>query len=111
MSKLFKASIVIVVGLSVSGCTRFWNARPDDPTRERVRVEVQHNDLDVTTEAGARTLLQRITDASIEACGGKPGRGMEERDNFRACVRQTKKGAVTDLNIPALTKLHESEPD
>jgi UrcA family protein len=39
------------------------------------QVEVRHGDLDLATGSGARTMLERLSAAASDACGGRPRPG------------------------------------
>jgi UrcA family protein len=57
-----------------------------DPMEIVQQTTVNYSDLDLTTTQGARTLLERIDQASEEVCGGaKLAMSFVERDQFNTC--------------------------
>ena len=71
------------------------------------KAVVRYLDLDLTTEAGARTLFRRLMKAANEVCP------VDENTHYRnriehTCVYATMTTAVGNLNSPALSKLYAS---
>lgn len=73
-------------------------------------VSVAYGDLDLGTEAGARTMLKRIETAAKHACGIMPERDRFYRSNqdfveraFRQCTSQSVREAVARLHAPLVT--------
>lgn len=60
---------------------------------------VRTNDLDLSTDAGARTMVDRLTRAAIETCKYPMG-----TPAHRKCVAETVSKAVVALNTPEVTK-------
>ena len=77
---------------------------------DAARVRVAHQDLDLTAEAGARVLLQRLQTAAGVACRRDEGPRVS-RDQTD-CRRAAVAGAVRRADAPALTALYEdAAPD
>lgn len=77
---------------------------------ERTSIQVPYGDLDLTKPAGAKTMMFRLRNASVDACGGEPYiREMRERRVFKICLRQTLAAAVQDLGSPQVAALFEEE--
>ena len=53
---------------------------------EPVRVAVPYGDLDLTKEAGRKTLDQRLARATRKVCGDAPMRDLTRRAAHRACL-------------------------
>jgi UrcA family protein len=70
--------------------------------------EVSFDDLNLTSESGARTLLVRITRAARTACGPITHSPLLPREaaNHRACVADAVDAAVRHVDLPVLTALH-----
>ena len=79
----------------------------------RKDVQVYYSDLDLRTEAGAHTMLVRISSAAKEACGSSPifyssynmSSIWAERE-FATCQAEAIQRAVVFLNAPAVNKVY-----
>ncbi len=77
-------------------------------TGAEVRAEkVSFSDLNLEHAAGARTLLLRIRGAAQRVCG--PDDGFHADDSFKACVRESINRAVTELDNPLVSSLHQKK--
>jgi len=104
------ASLVGLVGAAMiataigPGATSAFAASPDDP----ISVKVSIADLNMASEAGARTALSRIRYAAEKACGGDVAdQTLGEQMQFRSCAKQAVQRAVTAINQPALTAVNQ----
>lgn len=103
------AAISISAGLANAG---------SDFTTIRRDVPVAYGDLNLATEAGARTMLTRITNAAREACGGSPffygdysmTPGLARKD-FAACQTNAVNTAVKSLNAPQVMRVYAQNGD
>ncbi|HEX3405835.1 MAG TPA: UrcA family protein [Caulobacteraceae bacterium] len=100
------ASVAGLIGAAVlaaaigPGATSAFAASPDDQATIRVSVD----DLNMTSEAGARVALRRIQHAADEICGGDvTDRSLGEQMQVRQCARAAVERAVASINLPALT--------
>ena len=87
------------------------------PYREVTQsVTVSYSDLDISRDAGARVLLDRIELAASHACGGEP----ENRRSFAGafqpnvieylrCQKNAVRAAVADVNAPLLSWVYAQE--
>ena len=66
---------------------------------------VAYADLDLGHEAGARTLLARISGAAKRVCGPAPELH-DSRAPYRHCVDSAVDRAVTEVNQPTVNALH-----
>lgn len=53
-------------------------------------VTVQHRDLDLSTEAGAKSLDRRIWRAVVEVCGTAPDYDLQGKNDVRQCRADTR---------------------
>ena len=101
---LICAALVSGAGDAHAGAVRrvlSWN--PMEIVRQ---TTVGYSDLDLTTTQGARTLLERIEQASAEACwGAKLAASFVERDQFISCRVAAASRAVRRVCNPLLSSL------
>jgi UrcA family protein len=76
-------------------------------------VKVAYADLDISSQAGAKTLLRRIHVAAVEACATDtlnsplfPRADAQTRD----CVTDASNAAVAGVGSPLLARLHDRTP-
>jgi UrcA family protein len=84
-------------------------AQADSPPQVTTKSqEVNFDDLNLTSESGARTLLVRINRAAKAACGPLSHSPLLPREaaNHRACVADAVDAAVKRVDLPVLTALH-----
>lgn len=95
----FIGAAVLVAAIG-PGATCAFAASSDDQVTIRVSVD----DLNMTSEAGARVALRRIQYAANEICGGDVAdRSLGEQMQVRQCARAAVEHAVASMNLPALT--------
>jgi UrcA family protein len=71
------------------------------------RLSVAYGDLDLNTSAGAQRFLDRLRQAAVRVCGGRPDiRDFEARRAFKACVDRSMDRAVAEIRAPRVTQLH-----
>lgn len=104
-------SLALAAGIGV------WLAiiATDTASAEVVRkrsIEIVFNDLDVSTEPGARKLLKRIDRAARKVCGGRTYSQLAPRSdaNHRRCVAGAVNAAVNQVGSPLLSALNRSRP-
>ena len=80
--------------------------------RQPVKVAVRTHDLDLNSQAGSATMLQRISRAAQEACGASSFSVPDYRWATKRsdCYHDSMGRAVADLNAPAVTRLYEQHP-
>ena len=69
---------------------------------------VHFSDLNLSSDAGIRTLYQRIRGAAQRVCGDADRSLRLEQPNYQTCVRKAVDDAVSQVNKPALTAMHRS---
>jgi UrcA family protein len=69
-------------------------------------LAVRYADVDLSTISGADTLYGRIQGAARFVCG-EEGRSLTEQRDWQTCYRSAVAGAVTRINNPMLTAVHQ----
>lgn len=89
---------------TVAHATQIWE------TPRRIHVAVSTADLDLGSRPGAATLLGRIGEASMEACGAFPGSLHEYRWAVRdsGCYYRHFDRAVAQVDAPQVQDLYRS---
>ena len=77
--------------------------QPGDP--KQVRVEFRRSEI--SNEAGARRLLERLNSASRRVCSGFDGPSVSAARNQRACKKAARAEAVQTINSPLLTAVND----
>ncbi|MBS0359885.1 MAG: UrcA family protein [Proteobacteria bacterium] len=81
-------------------------AAPAFAADPQAAVTVRYGDLNTTAPAGAAALLQRIDQATLVLCGGRPDvRAIAEFQRFQACRAAARGRAVGELGQPMLAAL------
>jgi UrcA family protein len=101
-----RISIMVGAGLVVAMMPAPAMAQGADPIIV-MHIGVPHADLDLQSESGARTMLERLEEAATKACGGKPLAGAswdqigqaKEREH-RRCKAAAIDGATLKLGAP-----------
>ncbi|OHD03911.1 MAG: UrcA family protein [Sphingopyxis sp. RIFCSPHIGHO2_01_FULL_65_24] len=96
-----KLLILAALATASFGQPAFAQTAPANPT-----VVVQHKDLDLRTERGARTLDRRIWRAVVEVCGTPSDFDLEGKNDVRECRRDTMRvaSAQADLVVASATR-------
>jgi UrcA family protein len=71
------------------------------------QLHVKYADLNVANAAGATVLYQRIRSAADQACGVPGTRDLGRLTAAKACAAHAVAQAVTAVNAPALTSIHQ----
>ena len=74
--------------------------RPPPGTQLRGQV-VSYSDLNLHTDHGAKTLLNRINAAARQVCSPQP-RDLRDRANYNRCMHDARMHAVQSINAPTL---------
>ncbi len=110
-------SNALALALAASACLLGAGARAQStsvqevvvrPAASDVRTQaetVSYVDLDLGHEAGAKTLLARISGAAKRVCGPAPDTH-ESNTPYRHCVNSAVDRAVTEVNRPTVNALH-----
>lgn len=107
---------VVVVAAAprpVAPPTRMARAAPPPPAYAPPgavvrRTTVRFADLNLDSEPGAWTLLQRIDAAARQVCGPRPLTGLDLREHadWRGCIDGARGGAVMRINAPLVARLY-----
>src|SRR5215467_8264036 len=101
--KLIRASsfaLVAVVG--VLGSAQVLAGEPAKSIR------VSYADLDLSTQAGATTLFNRIRGAARQVCGDE-GTTYTDHVIWQGCIKRAVGDAVATVNNPRLTALYQGK--
>ena len=75
--------------------------------REVRQQRVSYADLNLRTEAGARTLLDRIQGAAKKVCSPEPAPpDLTDQADYKTCLRDANAGAVADLGNARVSALY-----
>jgi UrcA family protein len=102
-SQRYIAIATLALAASAFGPAAAVAADSDDTT---IIQHVSYSDLDLTREAGAQTLYQRINSAAQRVCSPLNGRQLVEHMNQRGCVTSAVERAVRHVNEPMLTRYY-----
>ena len=77
---------------------------------QEVAVPVTYGDLDLSSQDGATTMLQRLHDAALNACGADDGSVSPYKWAVRhsACYHHSMDRAVAALDAPTVTQLYDN---
>ena len=77
---------------------------------QEVAVPVTYGDLDLSSQDGATTMLHRLHDAALNACGADDGSVTPYKWAVRrsACFHASMDRAVASLDAPTVTQLYSS---
>lgn len=79
----------------------------NETTQSQQRV-VTYGELDLSSRAGADTLIRRIDNAAEQVCGANDGRTTTRQAQInRACERETTDNGVYDTGHPAVIARYE----
>jgi UrcA family protein len=73
------------------------------------QLVVQFQDLDLTRQQDVKRLYSRLRSAARTVCSPLDGRTQFERAQYRECQDQSLNNAVSEVNVPQLTRLHGSD--
>ncbi|HEX4183151.1 MAG TPA: UrcA family protein [Caulobacteraceae bacterium] len=94
-------SAVAALGFAAQSQTAF--AQSDDT----VSIKVSSADLNLSSQAGAKVMLQRITTAAKSICGPAPQHPFEDLHNhFDSCVHDIVGKTVNTLGAPMVTAMN-----
>lgn len=105
-------AVVWAVGAFAGAATAQTPARI--PVSQTSHQEVAYSDLNLSTQEGARALLQRIDIAAKRVCGAEPVRSpLQPRlvGAFERCVSDAVDASVAQLNAPLVVALHTGAPE
>jgi UrcA family protein len=75
--------------------------------REVRQQKVSYADLNLRTDAGARTLLDRVQGAAKKVCAPEPSpNDLTQQTDFKTCLHDAVAGAVAELGNPTVSALY-----
>jgi UrcA family protein len=105
-SVMMNATFALCIGVSGMAC-----AHAAELGGARQHETVSYGDLDLSREAGARVMLDRLQLAASKVCGSQPDmHSLERTMRYRSCLRQAMDGAVARVGSPAVDALY-GRPD
>ncbi len=97
---------IIVAATVLAGASQAQTASQFAPAGKETAVT--YADLDLSREAGAQILIQRMRAAAAKVCGPAPDlRQMEMHRVYVACVNDTLQRSVASVNAPVVTSLYQ----
>ena len=100
ISSMTFATFVALAGAAASGRVV---AQPDDQVLTK---KVTYADLNLESEAGAKVLYARLRHAAQNVCSPFESRELSRMQVWRTCVDNALASAVTQVNNPRVTALH-----
>lgn len=97
-------SAAIVMGVSLVGAGATAVLAGNAPG-----ITINHKDLDLTQEADAKIMLQRIKDAARRICDVTATADLTTKTARQACVQETANDAVASLHSPLVTALNGAD--
>ena len=104
MNKFTTLVLATLTALSLASSSAF--AADEIITKSEV---VRFSDLNLSSDAGIRTLYKRIRQAARKVCAQANDSVHLEQKNFRACQDTAVANAVSKVNRPMLTAMHQSQ--
>jgi UrcA family protein len=102
MTRITACTFVAIAFVAAAG---FANAAESD--RSAPQMTVSYADLDLSHAAGAQILLQRLSMASEQVCGGTPDqRNLTMKSYYDACYGNAMRGAIAAVRSPLVAELH-----
>ncbi len=80
------------------------SARAETP--ESLTKRVSYSDLNMDSESGAKVFYARVRNAAEFVCSSLEDRDLSRQRIWRACIDSAITAAVTQVNKPAVTALH-----
>lgn len=77
-------------------------------TTDTVSVKVSYTDLNLSSDAGAKVMLQRIVNAARTICGPEPTAPLDGV-GYARCVKGTTDRAVAEFDNPNLTAVNRGQ--
>jgi UrcA family protein len=103
--KLARAGITAAAAFCT--CLFTYGASAEQPPT--VSVTVSYTDLDLSKAAGAQTLYKRIKAAARQVCGSIDGYTYLKSQSWRQCYQSAIAEAVTQVDRPSLSALHQQQ--
>ena len=105
-TKLYTAIYCILGTAALCAASASVQAAEDVPSKT-----VKFADLNITSQAGAKTLYGRIRAAARDVCELSTGTDPIQRMAIKGCIEKAVDKAVKDVNAPMLTYLRFGSSD
>jgi len=101
-----------ILGLLIASVLSSTSVLAGQTTTDGPAVRIRYGDLDLTTDAGARAMLERIHRASASVCRQAAADDIVlAAGMYQSCLQATVRTAITRLNAPIVTaKASDSRP-
>jgi UrcA family protein len=105
-TKTHLTALMTILALGAAGVSQTALAQSD----EVASMKVQYADLNLSSPAGARAMLQRIHHAATSVCGPRSTSRIDHMARFQEnCVKQAVSRSVRQLNVPMVTALYTGD--
>jgi len=102
-TKITLIALTSALALGFAACGQSASAQTADG------VTVSYADLNISTAAGAKVLLQRIHAAAADACGVAPTGPLDLQREHADCAKQVTDQTVANVNSPVLTAMNNGQ--
>ena len=104
-----KRGLVALVATVATAAVLLWGPGYAEPADGEIpTVAVAYADLDLTSDAGVKTLYRRLQVAAKQVCNVYTGHEIWRAMDRRACYRQALSDAVAKINVEMLSVLHRN---
>jgi UrcA family protein len=103
-----KAKFHIALAAIACGIALTTSATADQRNGEPLTKVVSYADLNLNSEAGARTLHGRLRMAATHVCSPFRGNSLRENMKWRECFDSALARSIADVDQPMLTAYHLS---
>ena len=108
---MFKSVLVAAATAVLTASTAQATPAFGPPDETTYRIRISYADLDITTHAGARVLMDRIARAAAIVCGGGPDSLMhDDRVRFERCRTEAYGRAVGQLDPKIILSVSDYPP-
>ena len=105
-TKSYLTALMTILALGAAGVSQTAFAQSDDVAS----AKVQYADLNLSSPAGAKTLLQRINHAADKVCGPQSTSRIDRVARLHeTCVKQAISGSVRQVDVPMMTALYTGD--
>jgi UrcA family protein len=102
-TKTFLTALTAIAALGFASAGQSAFAQSDDGAS----IKVQYADLNLSSDAGAKVMLQRIRHAAKSVCGPEPTSSIDRVATAHArCVKTAVSRTVSQLDSPMVTALY-----
>jgi UrcA family protein len=102
----YRNYLAALAALSAIAATHPAAAGTGSGQPETYSTRVSYGDLNLQSEAGARTMFQRIRHAARSVCEVNMDGAWDGRVRYFDCVRDATNGAVSRLNSPLVSAMN-----